>query len=188
GDKHGEAITLNNLGNIYDSMGEKQKALEFFNQALSLRRVLGDRPGQAKTLLGIARIARDRDNLIEARSHIEEALKINESLRTKIASPALRASYFTLAQANYEFYIDLLMRLDGRHPSQGHDAAALEASERARVRSLLDMLIEARADIRQGGDPALLERERSLLGQLNDAIEKRTRLLGRQHSAEEAAA
>src|SRR5262249_36670027 len=136
----------------------------------------------------IARVERDRGNLIEARSHIEAALKINESLRTKIVSPALRASYFTQAQTNYEFYVDLLMRLDERHPSQGHDRAALQASERARARSLLEMLTEARADIRRGVDPALLERERSLLGQLNTAIEKRTKLLGRKHSPEEAAA
>src|SRR5262249_7740771 len=72
--------------------------------------------------------------------------------------------------------------------SQGYDRAALEVSERARARSMLEMLIEARADIRQGVDPGLLERERSLLGQLNAAIEKRTRLLGRQHSPEETAA
>src|SRR5262249_40564657 len=97
-------------------------------------------------------------------------------------------SSFCSAQTNYEFYVDLLMRLDERFPSQGHDRAALKSSERARARSLLEMLIEARADIRQGGDPALIERERSLLGQLNAAIEKRTRLLGRKHSAEEAAA
>src|SRR5262249_56820402 len=103
-------------------------------------------------------------------------------------SPALRASYFTLAQANYEFYVDLLMRLDERFPSQGHDRAALGASERARARSLLELLTEARADIRQGVDPALLERERSLFGQLNAAIRKRNRFLGLKHSAEQAAA
>src|SRR5262249_55897839 len=51
-----------------------------------------------------------------------------------------------------------------------------------------EMLTEARVDIRQGVDPALLERERILLGQLNAAIEKRTRLLGRKHFPEDAAA
>src|SRR5262249_29143063 len=117
----------------------------------------------------------------------EDALRINESIRTKIASPSLRASYFTLAQANYEFYVDLLMRLDQQSPSRGHDREALQASERARARSLIELLAEAHADIRQGVDPALLERERSLLGQLNSAIEKRTRLMGRMHSSEAAA-
>src|SRR5262249_11246559 len=146
------------------------------------------RRGEAATLYRIARMNRESDNLSEARSQIEAALKIVEALRTKVASPELRASYFTSVQNYYEFYIDLLMQSHRLDPSQRHDRAALEAGERARARSLLEMLIEARADIRQGVDPALLERERSLLGQLNAAIEKRTRLLGRQHSAEEAAA
>src|SRR5262249_47525545 len=188
GNRLGEATALDSIGSFYDSIGEKQKALEYFNQALPLWRDVGDRQGEATTLLGIARITRDRDNLTEARSHIEAALKINESIRTKIASPELRASYFTLAQTNYELYVDLLMRLDERHPSRGYDRAALEASERARARSLLEMLTEARADIRQGADPALLEQERSLLGQLNAAIERRVRLLSRKHPKEEAAA
>src|SRR5262249_51724041 len=158
-DRRGEIITLNNLGRVHDSLGDKQKALEFFNQALPLWRRLGDLPGEATTLHNIARIERDRGNLTEARSYIEAALKINESLRTKIVSPALRASYFTLAQTNYEFYVDLLMRLGQRSPTQGDDAAALQASERARARSLLEMLIEARPHIRPRGGPALLQRE-----------------------------
>ena len=49
----------------------------------------------------------------------------------------------------------------------GLAAAALEASERARARSLLETLGEARANIRQGVDPALLERERHLPQQLS---------------------
>ena len=38
------------------------------------------------------------------------------------------------------------------------DIAAFGASERARARSLLEILTEARADIRQGIEPLLLER------------------------------
>jgi CHAT domain-containing protein len=40
----------------------------------------------------------------------------------------------------------------------------LLTSENARARSLIDILTEAGADIRQGADPALLERERELQG------------------------
>jgi hypothetical protein len=44
---------------------------------------------------------------------------------------------------------------------------ALQTSERARARSLLDMLAETQADIRQGVDSALLERERLVRQQLS---------------------
>jgi CHAT domain-containing protein len=80
------------------------------------------------------------------------------------------------------------MRLYQRQPSAGHDAAALQASERARARSLLETLTETRADIRQGVDPKLLERERTLQRQLNAQAERLTRLLSGQHTEEQAAA
>ncbi|MBR8841073.1 MAG: tetratricopeptide repeat protein, partial [Stigonema ocellatum SAG 48.90 = DSM 106950] len=42
GDRSLEATTLNNLGSVYNSLGEKQKALEYFNHALPLERAVGD--------------------------------------------------------------------------------------------------------------------------------------------------
>lgn len=70
-------------------------------------------------------------------------------------------------------------------PSAGYDAAALQATERARGRSLLDILTEGRADIRQGVDPGLPERERSLQQQLNAKAERLTWLLGGKHTEEQ---
>jgi hypothetical protein len=107
----------------------------------------------------------------EALTDIETALKIIESLRTKIASPELRTSYFATVQDSYQFYIDLLMQLHKTQPKSGYDTKAFEASERSRARSLLELLQEANADIRQGVAPELLQRERNLQQQL-DALEK----------------
>jgi len=131
---------------------------------------VGDRGGEATTLSNIAWAK--RDNLTEALTQIEKAVEIIESLRTKIASPELRASYFATQQDIYEFYIDLLMQLHQQNPNQGYDAKALHVSERSRARSLLELLTEANADIRQGIEPQLLEKERTLQQKL-DAIEKR---------------
>ena len=38
-----EAATLSNIGAVYDALSEKQKALDYFQQALSLSRAMGDR-------------------------------------------------------------------------------------------------------------------------------------------------
>jgi hypothetical protein len=67
----------------------------------------------------------------------------------------------------YEALIDILARWRENDPTAGYDAMALEASERSRARGLLESLNEARAEIRQGVDPALLERGRVLQQQLN---------------------
>ncbi|WP_445313941.1 CHAT domain-containing protein [Microcoleus vaginatus] len=172
GDRRGEARTLNNIGSVYDDLGEKQKALEYYSQSLPLSRAVGDRSGEANNLSNIAYAKREQGNLTEALTNIEASVKIIESLRTKIASPELRTSYFATVQNYYQFYIDLLMQLHKKQPRSGYDTKAFEASERSRARSLLELLQEANADIRQNVAPELLQRERSLQQQL-DALEKR---------------
>jgi CHAT domain-containing protein/Tfp pilus assembly protein PilF len=171
GNRGTEARTLSNIGIAYSKLGELQKELEYYSESLPLSRAVGDRGTEARTLYSIAAAKRDRGNLTEALSDIEASLKIIESLRTKIASPELRASYFATVQDYYQFYIDLLMQLHKTNPKSGYDTKAFEASERSRARSLLELLQEANADIRQGVAPELLQRERSLQQQL-DALEK----------------
>jgi tetratricopeptide (TPR) repeat protein len=185
GDRLGQASALNTAGMIYTDLGENLRALDYFNRALSLSRVAKDQVIEARALGGMARAQRSLNNLAEARSSIEGVLKIIESQRRGVSSQELRASYFARNRDYYWFYIDLLMQMHRRDPSAGHDASALQASERARARGLLELLIEANADIRRGVDPALLVRERSLQNLLNAKAAQLASLLsskiGRAH-------
>jgi len=181
-----EGITLYDLGWLYAKSGESQKALDSFNAALVLSRAVEDRHTEVSVLLGTARAERDLQDLPNALHHIEAAIKLIESLRTKVASQAFRTSYFASVEEYYDFYVSLLMQLHKLHPSDRYDARALEASERARGRSLLETLTEARAEIRQGVDPQLVERERSLQELLDTKSETRMRLLGGKHTAQQA--
>jgi CHAT domain-containing protein/tetratricopeptide (TPR) repeat protein len=176
---------LNNLGETYLLTGDKQKALVYYNQSLPLWRGAGDSTGEAGTLYGLARAERDLGNLSRSRANIEAALAIVESLRSRYKRQELRTSYFSSVQKYYDFYIDLLMRLNKVRRSGGNDATALQASERARARGLLDMLAEARADIRQGVDAALLERERSLRQLISARAEWQMQLLAGKHTQEQ---
>jgi CHAT domain-containing protein len=185
-DHGGERFTLLLIGEFYSRWGDDQKALAYYGRALTLIRA-GD-GWEPVIRYGIARGERAQGNLAEAQSQIEAALAILESVRSKIASQQLRASYLASNRDFYEFYVDLLMRLHQRQPSDGHDAAAIEAGERARARSLLETLVEARADIRQGVDASLLERERNLQQRLNAKAERLTQLLSGKHTEEQAVA
>ncbi|PWT90634.1 MAG: hypothetical protein C5B55_09430, partial [Blastocatellia bacterium] len=185
GDRPGEARTLNNIGVAYEELGDPQKALEFFNQSLPLTRAVGDRPYVAETLYHMAHVERDRNNLPDARRFIESTLSIVEALRAGYSNQELRSVYFASVQDYYEFYIGVLMRLHKLHPQDGLDSLALQSSERARARALLETLAEAGADIREGVDPKLLERERSLQKQLNAKAKDKIDLLGGEHTAAE---
>jgi CHAT domain-containing protein/Tfp pilus assembly protein PilF len=188
GDRQGEATTLADIGHFYASSDEHQRGLDYYSQALTLSKTVEDRSLESSILLRIAQVERDRGNLVEARKQIEAALDIIESLRTKIASQELRASYFASSQQYFETYIDLLMQSHSRHPDEGHDSRALQVSERARARSLLEMLTEARASIRQGVDPELLQRERSLQQTLNAKAATQNRLIQGDSNAEQVSA
>ena len=109
---------------------------------------------------------------------MEAALSLFESIRSGIAIHELRASYLASTQKEYEYYTDLLMDLHKLHPSEGFDALAFQVSERARARSLLELLEEGHADIRHGVDSILLERERFLQQRLNAMADSSLRTPG----------
>jgi CHAT domain-containing protein/Tfp pilus assembly protein PilF len=187
-DSGGEAETLTGIGWCHYTLGQLGQAQDAFAEALPIRRAIGDHTGEAATMLGLAHVERARGNLYNARVDVDAALTIIESLRARVVSRPLRLSFFAMAQDYYEFYVDLLMRMHRLTPDRGYAAAALEVSERARARSLLDLLNEVGVDVRQGAPADLLERERSIRLRLNSAANYQRQLLSETYTAAQAAA
>jgi len=165
-DNREEAYTLNSIGRMQEALGQRNRALDSYTQALTLNRATSDRFGESGTLYRIARIEQSLGKLKDAKVHGEQSIALVESLRAGVASHDLRSSYVATVHQLYELYIDILMSLHAAEPSAGFDGAALEASEAGRARTLLESLAEAKAKIREGVDPKLLERERALEVQL----------------------
>jgi CHAT domain-containing protein/Tfp pilus assembly protein PilF len=170
------ALALRSLGMVHTSLGDLTRALDYLNQALALFREVGARGGEAQTLYGLARLERDRGDFAAALQRIESAILIAERTRAEVGSQRLRASYFASTQKFYELQIEALMRLHQSRPAEGFDALAVQASERARARSLLDLLSESRVDIREGVDSDLLERERVLTRRLSSKATRQLEL------------
>ncbi|HEU4391020.1 MAG TPA: CHAT domain-containing protein, partial [Blastocatellia bacterium] len=161
-------------------------ALEYYRQGRRGFQKIGDRRGAAHALYRMAIVETDRGNLEAARVQMEEVLGVVESSRAKIEGEDLRSSYFASAQSYFEFYIHILMQLNRLKPSEQLKRHALEVSEQARARSLVESLTNARADIREGVDRELLNREHSLKQRLDAKTERQVRLLAREHSEAEA--
>src|SRR5215831_29225 len=178
GERQGESSALIRMGRIYREQGVPQLASKYLEEALRLARDIGETGSEAVALADIARVEYDLGDLDQALNRIETALNLVETLRARIRAEDLRVSFLASRHSDYEFYIDLLMRLHERRPSAGYDALAFEASERARGRNLLEVLGATRADIRQGVDPLLLERQRSLQRQINAKERLRMQLVG----------
>ena len=186
--RRGAAHVLNSIGSAYEQLGNLGQALDYYQQALPSMQAVADRRGEISTLYNIARAERDLAHLSEARTSIEKSLDLIENLRTKVVSSSLRVSYLNTVYQHYEFYVELLMQMDQRDPAANYGILALEASERARARTLLENLSEARTDIRQGVDANLLAEERWIQQQLNQKAEQQMRLLSGKYTPEQAAA
>jgi CHAT domain-containing protein len=187
-DRYGEGAALFGVCMSHVSSHDYQKGADYCTQALAVQRAMGDRQTEALTLKQIAIGERNRGNLAASQTAIESAIANIELLRTKVVNPELRLSYFAGSQNYYEFYIDLLMDSNKQHPNEGYDGKALQASERARARSLLDTLNEANADIHQGVDPPLLQRERETQRRLNAKAQKQMQSLSQPFSEAQAKA
>ena len=180
-----EARTLVNLGLVYSDLGDNSKAMECYRRALELMRSIRDRAGEALALYSVARLERDCGNLDTARATIADALKIIESLRTNISGPDMRSSYFSTVRNVYELAVDILMQLHKKAPGEGFADLALQTSERARARSLLEVLNRSEVLIRQRVDPKLAERERFLQRELDGKYRLLSRLLSGKYSKDD---
>ena len=187
-DRRGEAVTLNLIGRIYHAQGKLQAAIEHYKIALALNQVAGDRNRESLTLYNLACAERDRGNPTVALSQIEKSLEIVESLRTKVASRDLRTSYFATIQQYYQLNVDLLMQSQKRATVNELASRALEVNERARARSLLDLLGQHRVDIRGQIDTNLTQRLQALQQEFLARSESKIQLISANASSEEVAA
>jgi CHAT domain-containing protein/uncharacterized protein HemY len=160
------AATLN-LADVSERMGDEQKAAALLDETLSLSRKMSAPEGEAAALTRLARLARKKGDFNQARQFFEASLRVSEERRFRVGPHPLKDSFRASLQGYYEEFTEFLMQSHEANPQAGDDRIAFETSERARARGLLDLLGESRAEIRQGVDPALLEKHRALQQRLN---------------------
>ncbi|MFN0120487.1 MAG: CHAT domain-containing protein, partial [Blastocatellia bacterium] len=139
-------------------------ALQYYGEALSIMSATGNLAGEAGILTSIGLLYEYWRKPDKALDHYLRAINALENIRTAARLEEFKTSLAQQAALVYERAI--LLSLD-----RGHDIEAFNLSERARARTFLDQLGNARPDLRRGGDTALIAREQTLRLRL-DAIEK----------------
>ena len=125
--------------------------------ALRLARQAADRVSAAASLAALARVHAVEDDLAGAHGLIDQALVTIETQRGRIDDPSLRTSYFAAQRAYSDTQIDILMRLDARHPGASYAREALAAAETSRARTLQDMFAEKSLSVSHSLTPELAE-------------------------------
>ena len=136
------------------------KAISFLEEARPLKEHTSEAGDLAKIDYQLAYIYLRMGRLEEALTPIERTIGIIESERLKIGDFDSRASYFAAVHQYYALYIQILMELHQKYPHENYLQRAFEASEKSKVRSLLDLLA---ATDRNSRCDELLKRELDLV-------------------------
>ena len=116
GDLHGQAVTLNKLGLIYNSLGEYERALLYSDQALEIAREAGDKRTEAEILYRRGEISFKQDKTAHAVDYYERALGLYRQMGDGAGeSRALGRIYAARGEAQKarEVYERMLHQPDG---------------------------------------------------------------------------
>jgi len=182
GERGAQAASLLEVGTAYQKARDLRQAEESFRQALELAEKVESSALQAESHFRLAALQSREGRLEPALKEIRASIAIVESLRSNVLGDKLRNMFFASKRAYYELFIDILMKLEALHAGQ-YQEAALEASEGARSRGLLDLLAGGNINVQKGIDPSLKQREIELIASLSDLQNK----LGRAKATEAAA-
>ena len=136
GDRGGLATTLNNIGLVYDRMGQRDKALEYYNKALPISEEVGDRGGLATTLNNIGLVYNKMGQRDKALEYYNKALPIMEEVGDRYGQSITLYNMAMIYRAQGRFVeaVTLLrevVRLDRlvQHPDLESDLAMLARVE-----------------------------------------------------------
>lgn len=137
---YGEGDVLIRLGRLQARQKMYSQAIASLEEAKKLKEKTGQIEEIAKIQYELAWIYRRLNRLDDALTAIEKTIEIIESQRITLSKFDARAVYFATVHRYYALYIQILMLLHNRDSEPSLVTKAFEASERSKVRSLLDLL------------------------------------------------
>ncbi|HLI84669.1 MAG TPA: CHAT domain-containing tetratricopeptide repeat protein [Bryobacteraceae bacterium] len=175
GDRDGEASAFESQGEACRRLGDLEQARQNLAQALALREATDQPVFEIQTLSQLATLERDANRLPKASIYISKALSLAETVGASAGGLDSKILFISSHSKAFDLAIDIAMHLH-------KDAEALELSERARARGLVDLIRQARLDIRAGVDPDLLARERRVEDLVDGRHQRLTRVLASPHT------
>jgi tetratricopeptide (TPR) repeat protein len=167
GDRAGKGASLHNIGSIYGSLGQHEEALGYYEQALSIQSEIGDRAGEGRSLHNIGSIHSDLGQHKEALRYYEQAVSVAEAMRGEMRVEEFKSSFAAGRGRVYDGIVTLLVIMDRPQDAFGY-------AQRAKARTLLDQLGNARVSPVTADDPALAQQEEQLRGEIR-ALEQQLR-------------
>lgn len=180
-----ELSALNNLGELHLRMNQPKQAIETFLNALDLA-LSKNSPRQAWVACsGLATSYYRLGQVDQARGCYLQTIKIMEDVRAQLVADEEKVGFFQDKVKIYKDLVSTLIELHGKEMEKGFDVEAFDYAERARGRGFLDLLAEAKVNLEQNLEPALLEKRQNIennISRINaETVAERSKEAGKQN-------
>src|SRR5262249_53766171 len=143
---YNEGVVLIRLGHLQAAQKKYPEAIAALEHADRLKNQMGQIERIAQIQHQLASVYLQMSRPQDALTAIEKTIDIIEKQRVSISHFDSRASYFASVHQYYALYVQILMQLHQQQPDSGYADKAFDASERSKVRSLLDLVTTSSQD------------------------------------------
>lgn len=159
-DKSGIASVLSDIGDVYVKQGNHSLAFEFYRKGLAVAEAIGDYETAFHCYASIGDIQKSQKEFEKAIISYQKAISIVEEARWKVAGRVSERQQFLEVRIKpYYSFVDLLIE-------QGKFADALHSAERAKARTLLDLMQLGRVNFSEAITPKEKEQEDRLRSEI----------------------
>ena len=151
-----------NLGLTYARLQNYPEAIKYSKMALELSKETGQFNVMWEAYFDLAQAYEKQNKYELALENYEKAIKLIESLRSRIKISDYKAGFLRDKVEAYHGMINLLFKLYKLNPSPEYIKKAFNLAERAKARAFLDSLAESQIEIGKGIDPILRKQEKEI--------------------------
>lgn len=174
GDRRIEGNTLDSIGTVYKNQGKLPQALTLYQQALAIRKDIGDRPGERITLSNIGDVLVKKKQPQLAILFYKQSVNVTESIRKDLRPlpKEQQKSYTNTIADTYRSLADLLLQQD-------RILEALQVLDLLKVQEIDDYLHNVRGNDITGRGVDVLPQEQQINRGFNDILTQQI-ILGRK--------
>jgi CHAT domain-containing protein/Tfp pilus assembly protein PilF len=163
GDQHRLAEAWLEKGRNLAHQNKHELARISLGHSFDISKNTNDPFGKAEALLELAMLSNQQNRFTSALALLDRSIESFESIRERIDSLGMRASYTGKKQKADAMRVELLMSLHDKDQMSGYSEAALLANEWRLARSLVDLIRESDVDLYADIDSALRNRRHELM-------------------------
>jgi CHAT domain-containing protein len=156
------ALALIEIGYDLAKSSRHAEAIDHFSQAVETGGPALPLEVRFRLHLGLAGSYETMGEWQRALDHYRRAIESLEGVRLEALTEDRKLGYWQSRADAFDQAVSLLYKSHQQSPLAGFDARAFDYSERSRARAFLDLLAEAKIDLRQGLSPDARREERDI--------------------------